>query len=91
MIERIIFRFVVDGESVGLVRPEFAVPLAEFGDVFEVSADEVRLADGLVGANARTRAVDEALRQLAARGLIRGWRDEPYSVAAMRRRARRCS
>ena len=74
-------QFVVDGRDVGLVRPEFAAYLAEFGDTFEVSADEVHLATGLAGAAARTRAVDKALRQLAARGLIHGWRDEPYSVA----------
>jgi 8-oxo-dGTP pyrophosphatase MutT (NUDIX family) len=74
--------FSVDGQSVGLVRPEFAASLAEFSHVFLVSAHEVRLAPDLVGADARTRAVEEVLRQLAARGVIRGWRDEPYSVAA---------
>jgi 8-oxo-dGTP pyrophosphatase MutT (NUDIX family) len=74
--------FLVDGRSVGLVRPEFAASLAEFGDVFRVSADEVRLAEGLMGADERSRAVDAALRQLAARGAIQGWRDEPYPVAA---------
>jgi 8-oxo-dGTP pyrophosphatase MutT (NUDIX family) len=74
--------FVVDGQDVGLVRPEFAALLAKFPDVFEVSDDEIRLAAGLAGAAARTRAVDTTLRQLAARGAIRRWRDEPYSVAA---------
>ena len=73
---------LVDGRDVGLVRREFAALLAEFGLVFVVAADEVRLAERLVGADARTRAVEGVLRQLAARGLIRGWRDEPYSVAA---------
>ena len=73
--------FLVDGRKVGLVRREFAALLAEFGDVFEVASDAVRLAEGLAGAGARTRAVDQALRQLAARGVITGWRDEPYSVA----------
>src|SRR5512144_1154094 len=74
--------FWVDGQSVGLVRPEFAARLAEFSDVFLVSADEVRLVPDLVAADARTRAVEKVLRQLAARGVIRGWRDEPYCVAA---------
>ena len=36
----------------------------------------------LVGSDARTRAVEKVLRRLAARGVIRGWRDEPYCVAA---------
>src|SRR5512132_1133307 len=74
--------FLVDGQSVGLVRPEFAARLAEFSDVFLVSAHQVRLASDLVGADARTRAVEGVLRQLAAGGVIRGWRDEPYVVAA---------
>ena len=74
--------FLVDDEGVGLVRREFAALLGEFNDVFEVAGDGVRLAEGLAGAGARTRAVDRALRQLAARGIITGWRDEPYSVAA---------
>jgi hypothetical protein len=76
-------RFSVDGESVGLVRPEFAARLADFEDVFLVSTDEVRLVPDLVGADARTRAVDEVLRRLAANDVIRGWRDEPYAVAAV--------
>ena len=74
--------FLMDGCGVGLVRREFAALLAEFGNVFEVASDGVRLAEGLAGAGARTRAVDGVLRQLAARGVITGWRDEPYSVAA---------
>ena len=74
--------FAVDGQSVGLVRPEFAAGLAEFSDVFLVAPDGVRLAPDLMGAAARTRAVEEVLRQLSARGVIRGWRGEPYSVAA---------
>lgn len=74
--------FLVGGRDVGLVRREFAALLREFKDVFEVASDGVRLAEGLAGADARTSAVDQALRQLAARGVITGWRDEPYSVAA---------
>jgi 8-oxo-dGTP pyrophosphatase MutT (NUDIX family) len=74
--------FSVDGQSMGLVRPEFAAGLAEFSDVFLVAPDEVHLASDLVGADARTRAVEEVLRQLSTRGAIRGWRGEPYSVAA---------
>ena len=73
--------FSVDGQSVGLVRPEFSACLAEFSDVFLVAPHKVRLAPDLVGADTRTRAVEEVLRQLSARHAIRGWRGEPYSVA----------
>ena len=74
--------FRVDGQAIGLVRPEFAARLAPLTNAFAVTADAVGLAPGLVGVEARTRAVDEALRPLAAEGLFRGWRDEPYRVAA---------
>jgi 8-oxo-dGTP pyrophosphatase MutT (NUDIX family) len=74
--------FVVGEESVGLVRREFAAVLSEFGAVFDVDTVAVRLISGLHSAEARTRAVDGVLRQLAERGELRGWRDEPYAVAA---------
>jgi hypothetical protein len=80
--------FMVDGQSVGLVRHEFAALLAEFRQIFEVSAAEVRLAAGLAGAAARTQAVDGALRQLAARGLIQGWGTSP--TRSRRRLGSRC-
>lgn len=74
--------FFIDGQQVGLVRPEFAARLVPFRDVFAVSAEAVGLADHLVGAEARTVAIDSALRRLADAGVIGGWRDEPYAVAA---------
>jgi 8-oxo-dGTP pyrophosphatase MutT (NUDIX family) len=74
--------FRVDGQIIGLVRPEFAARLAPLTKAFVVTADAVGLAPELVGVEARTRAVDEALRPLVAEGVFRGWRDEPYRVAA---------
>lgn len=74
--------FLVAGSHVGLVRPEFAARLAEFPDVFEVSAEYVSLAPHLAEVEARGRAVETVLRQLSEAGIIRGWRDEPYAVAA---------
>lgn len=70
----------VDDAEVGLIRPELARILEEFADVFVVGSDHVRLAARLTGEEMRTRAVDEVLRRLAGRGVIRGWRDEPYPV-----------
>ncbi len=75
--------FRVDGLDVGLVSHDFAEALASATRVFAVSDDAVRLAADLpADAGARTAALDEALRPLAGQGLLAGWRDEPYIVAA---------
>lgn len=74
--------FRVDDADVGLIRPELARLLAEFPEVFVVGGDCVRLAPERTGERVRTQAVDEVLRQLAGRGILRGWRDEPYPVRA---------
>ena len=74
--------FLVDGVEVGLILPGFAARLARFPDVFETSADYVRLAAGLTGFEQRSRAVEAVLRRLVDEGAIRSWRNEPYTVAA---------
>ena len=74
--------FLVDGLQVGLIRPGFAARLGRFPDVFDISADCVRLAAGLSGFETRSKAVEKVLRRLVGEGVIRGWRDEPYKVAA---------
>lgn len=74
--------FIVDGVGVGLVTPPFADRLAVFEDVYRVTRHSVTLSPGLTDFEARTAAVDATLRALAADGLIDGWRDEPFAVAA---------
>lgn len=78
--------FRVDGVDVGLVGHGFAAALgasAAAADVFVVGDDAVALSSDLPAeAGARTAAVAGALRPLAERGLLPGWRDEPYVVAA---------
>ncbi len=71
----------VDGLDVGLVTAEFAGLLAEFPDVFSFREHEVGLVAGVEGFERRTAAVDGVLRELARRGAITRWRDEPYPVA----------
>lgn len=73
--------FRVGGTQVGLVGAPFADRLREFPDVFRISADAVELAGNLTAFEARTEAVEGALRRLAEGGEIPGWRDEPYPVA----------
>jgi hypothetical protein len=74
--------FVVDGVEVGLIGREFAAKLKDFPSVFATSDRGVGLRPSLAGFEKRTAAVDEALRDLHRDGVIAGWRDEPYPVAA---------
>ena len=74
--------FRVAAEEVGYVTPEFAKSLSGFAHVFNVGPRGVDLANGLKTPDVRSKAVEEALRELFERGLIEGWRDEPYPVAA---------
>jgi len=74
--------FRVDGIEVGLVSHDFAAVLAPMTDVFSVGVDTVALAAELpTDSDARTRAVNAALKPLAEQGLLHGWRDEDYVVA----------
>lgn len=70
----------VDGAEMGLVALEFAEQLRRFPEVFSFNGSSVRLHEGLIGFEARTAAVDKALRVLRQDGLFPHWRDEPYPV-----------
>lgn len=72
--------FRVAGQTVGSIRPAFARELEAFPDVFRIGADSIALADGLKDAQARTVAVELALRRLADKGLVPNWTGEHYRV-----------
>lgn len=72
--------FVVAGHRVGWLKRPFLDELAAFPKLFELGEDAVVLSPKLRTPAERTEAVDEALRALAARGMIEGWRDEAYPV-----------
>jgi hypothetical protein len=72
--------FRVEGQDVGWITHEFAARLAEFPEVFQVSADAVTLNPDLADFTRRSAAVDEVLQVLKNEGLIKGWRDEAYPV-----------
>jgi hypothetical protein len=74
--------FVVAGEEVGWIKEPFLTALAEFPKLFRIDGRKVELDPKLATPDARTNAVEPALRKLAARGLIRAWRDEPYPVVS---------
>ncbi len=74
--------FQIDDAVVGFVTPELAARLAAFADVFVVNAGSVNLATALITPAVRTAAVDRVLRALSQQGVVNGWRDELYPVAA---------
>ena len=78
--------WLVAGVRVGCVRRSFAHTLARWPEVFLVRENVVRMSPSLDDSktpyDARTEAVEEVCRQLHNEGLMRGWRDEHYTVAA---------
>ena len=73
--------FTVAGLRVGSVKRAFVGRLRGFPGVFRVADDSVSLDPGLDGFDARSEAVDAALRRLAEDGAVPGWRGEMYPVA----------
>ncbi|HYB08225.1 MAG TPA: DUF4743 domain-containing protein [Alphaproteobacteria bacterium] len=73
--------FVVGGCKVGWLKRPFVDELAAFPKLFDIGDDAVLLAPTLDTPEARTAAVDGVLRGLAERGVVGGWRDEPYPVS----------
>ena len=72
--------FIVDGQRVGWLRPEFAFRLADWPNVFEIDEARVTIVSLLDNFDCRSSAVAPILRALATIGLIDGWRDELYPV-----------
>ncbi len=74
--------FWVGADRVGRVSKALAERLGAFADVFDVAPDRVALRPHLQSFDRRTKAMEGVLRALAAEGVVKGWRDEPYAVAA---------
>jgi len=70
----------IGGIHVGYVYPAFAERLAAFPDVFQLDAEGVSMVPALDTAPKRDAAIDRVTRQLAAEGVIKGWRDERYPI-----------
>lgn len=75
---------VVDGAVVGRLAPARAARLARIADVFVPAAGGLGFCPGLASPAARTAAVAEVARALAAEGALSAWRDEAYAVAVER-------
>jgi 8-oxo-dGTP pyrophosphatase MutT (NUDIX family) len=74
--------FGVEGRHCGWLRPAFASRLLRWPEVFAVSPNRVEIAHSLATPAARSEAVAPVLRVLRDEGVIAGWRNETYPVAA---------
>lgn len=74
--------FMVGGTQIGFMRPDIAKELARFPSVFRVEAGSVAVAEHLDTFDYRTAAIDSVMRELRQDGIIHGWRDELFPVAA---------
>ena len=72
--------FLTGGRQVGMIHRSFVPRLADFPDVLVISESRVELASELEDYEARSEAMAGVLKTLRDRGLISGWRDEPYAV-----------
>ena len=72
--------FLIGSAQAGWVHRDFAPILRQHADCFVVAAEAVSLAPALDTPERRTAAVERALRSLADRGIVKGWRGERYPV-----------
>jgi len=72
--------FTVGDTVVGRIERRFVEQLGPYPDVLTVSDDAVSVNDMLSTYDTRTAAFDVVVRDLNDRGLVSGWRDEPYPV-----------
>jgi isopentenyldiphosphate isomerase len=72
--------FMVAGQRVGWVRLALVPLLSGFPDVFKLDDRGVTLNPRLKTFAERSAAIIPPLRALEARGIITGWRDEPYPI-----------
>ncbi|CAK9827668.1 Nudix hydrolase 20, chloroplastic [Anthophora retusa] len=77
--------FVVDGQQVGLVRPDVMKELLNYPQVFQVHPEYVQLNPAFRDYAERSAKVEEVLREWRAGGkfvTLRGWREECYEIRA---------
>jgi 8-oxo-dGTP pyrophosphatase MutT (NUDIX family) len=73
--------WVVDGRPVGWLDDRRADRIARFEHVFRADGGRIAFVPGLADFDARTRALHEVARTLAAEGALSAWRGERYAVA----------
>ncbi|MEA1889210.1 MAG: DUF4743 domain-containing protein, partial [Pseudomonadota bacterium] len=73
--------FKVEEQQTGWLKPDFARQLSAWPDVFILNNDSLRLAE-ILNFKTRSEAVDQVIRKLIQKNVIRSYLDEPYPVTA---------
>jgi 8-oxo-dGTP pyrophosphatase MutT (NUDIX family) len=76
--------FQIDDAIAGYVRRDFVAHLAAFPQVFRID-ERIGFVPGLNDRAARTVAMAQVAKALAARGLLTPWRSETYAITAAER------
>ena len=79
--------FVIDDRQVGWTKPTFARQLADWPHIFSLDDKSVRINDVIQGFQQRSEALDEVIRSLVQKQVIRAYLDEPYPVTSGDRNA----
>jgi isopentenyldiphosphate isomerase len=74
--------FFAAGRRAGAVRHKLAERLASIPDIFDVAAERVTLRAEFASPEARTQALDRAVRALEAEGIVTGRRNENYPACS---------
>ncbi|HVY98612.1 MAG TPA: DUF4743 domain-containing protein [Dongiaceae bacterium] len=72
--------FLVAGERLGFVRHDLAREFGRFPSVFTATDLALSVKDHLSQFDSRTAAIDTVARELQARGIVTGWRNELFPV-----------
>ena len=73
--------FLVAGERLGYVRHDLAAEFEKFPSVFTNTAEALSVKEHLARFDSRTAAINTVAQELAARGIVTGWRNEMFPVA----------
>jgi len=74
--------WTIGGVQIGWLRHDVAEALCAYPSVFSVGTDAVALKPHLDSFDYRSAAVGDVVRALAERGIVQGWRNEAFAVAA---------
>lgn len=74
--------WTIDGREVGWLRADVVEALRRFPSVFLVTDDAISVQAHLNTFDYRSAAIGEVARALLEMGIIQGWRNEPFAVAA---------
>lgn len=72
--------FIMDNRQVGWIKPAFQQQLASWSDIFKLDDKSVQINDTIQGFQERSEALDEVIRSLVKKQVIRAYLDEPYPV-----------